>query len=361
MQNLCKYLVANGDEVRVLTYQPLVTKAKALPIERTKNFEIRRLQWPGFLLFIKLERSSFLELLYLTPALLMYSTCFMMAHAREVDVIHAHGLNAALITKFLGKIFKKRTVVSTHANYGLGRRRLMAVVVNWVMSSTNAILSLPDESKQDLLSSGIPEWKIRTYNHWVDQQSFHPRDRTLCRTQLGITAKFVVLFVGRFIERKGVRVLLDAANSVTSHDIIFVFVGDGPLEDELRRVASRRSSIVVLTNIPERKLVMCYNAADVFIIPSLYDEPYGRVVLESLSCGTPVIASRKGNLPQIVPDSVGFLVEPEAKTIADRIIELSRNPQKLPLRETCRRFAEDRFGLKNAQALVDTYDEVFLR
>jgi len=345
----------------VLTYQPLVTRAKALPIERAKNIEIRRVQWPGFLLFIRLERSPFLEFLYLTPALLIYSTCFMLAHAREVDVIHAHGLNAALIAKVLGKIFKKRTVASMHANYGLAGRKLMAVVVSWVMSSINAILTLPDESKQDLLSSGIPEWKIRTYNHWVDQQSFHPGDRALCKTQLGITAKFVVLFVGRFIQRKGVRVLLDAANSMASEDISFVFVGDGPLEDEIRRASSCRNNIVVLSNIPEPKLVMCYNAADVFIIPSLYDEPYGRVVLEALSCGTPVIASRRGNLPQIVPDSVGFLLEPEAKTIAQRIIDLSGNPQKLPARETCRKYAEDRFGLKNAQALVETYDEIFLR
>jgi glycosyltransferase involved in cell wall biosynthesis len=147
-----------------------------------------------------------------------------------------------------------------------------------------------------------------------------------------------------------------AEKLVSLRDLAFVFVGDGPLSGEVRDASANFRSVFYAGKVKIRKLVQYYNAADIFIVPSIYEEGFGRVILEALSCGTPVIASNKGGIPEALSSSVGIFVEPNVNEIQRQIRCLYEHPEQLKhLRTSCRIYAENRFGEDNAKAIENAY------
>jgi glycosyltransferase involved in cell wall biosynthesis len=355
LDDLCEYLRTHNYKVYVLTYQPLTTKARGLKIEKKENLEIRRIWWPGFNLFHKLEPYPILEFLYLTPGLFLNTFFFLLNNRKKVDVIHAQGFNAAFISKILSRIFRKKFIVSTHAIYGLNPQSFMAKMVKWTLGSADKILALSKPSKEELIKIGVTSDKIDVYHYWVDQTVFKPINKNNAKKQLGWNGKFVVLFVGRLIEKKGVNILLEVARQ-TLRDIYFAFIGDGPLAEEIKRASGEIPNVLFIGKINNRDLPLYYNAADIFCIPSQYEEGFGRVILEAISCGTPVVGSSKGGIPEAVDSTVGILVEPRIKNLKGVIEKLYKDKEKLEiLSSNCRKYAEEKFGEKNAEVIVDAY------
>ena len=115
------------------------------------------------------------------------------------------------------------------------------------------------------------------------------------------------LFVGRFIEEKGIMPLLEAAKSVP--DIPFRFYGDGPLLKNMRHVASPNVTIMPWVKPDELKSV--YRLARCVVVPSLWNDPCPMSAIEALSYGLPVLATRVGGLPTLIEHDVsGLLVSP---------------------------------------------------
>ncbi|NQS88963.1 glycosyltransferase family 4 protein, partial [Patescibacteria group bacterium] len=100
-------------------------------------------------------------------------------------------------------------------------------------------------------------------------------------------------------------------------------------------------------------LPLHYNAADAVIMPSQYEEGYGRVILESLSCGTPVIASNRGGIKEVLTDSVGMLIEPTEEEITKALKEINLKE----LSKNCRPYAEEMFSSHNALVIEKAYKE----
>ncbi|MEM3737523.1 MAG: glycosyltransferase family 4 protein [Candidatus Bathyarchaeia archaeon] len=358
LDSLCNYLSSRSYRIFVVSYQPLTTRVKGKRLERKDYIEIHRVPWIGGNLFPKLMPYPILEFLYLTPALLIYSFFFMLTHSKDVDVIHAHGLNAALIGKLLKKLFSKRCVFSLHAIYELDRRPILARMVRWISTSLDTIFALAERSKEDLEAGGLPKGKIKIAPQWVNLDVFKQLDRSVCRRELGLEGKFVVLFVGRLIEPKGVTLLLEIASKIEAEDIVFLFVGDGPLATKVKMEASVKKNILFAGKVSEDKLVEYYNAADVFVLLSQYEEGFARVVLETLACGTPIIASNRGCLPEMVDSSVGILINPTIDEARNTILLLYKNPDYLnKLRENCRRYSEEHFTDRNAKIIEEAYSD----
>ena len=357
LDDLCEYLRKRGHRIHVITYQPLTTKFKAPKFERGQNLEIRRIGWFGYNLFHKLEPYPLLEFIYLTPMLLGYSLFFFFRYGNEVDVIHAHGLNAAFVAKVLARLFRKRAVVSVHAIYDLPKRSMLARLMRVTLSSFDVVLTLAVRSKMELIGIGLDSGRIRVFTYWVDQNVFRPMNKAECKMGLELGDEFVVLFVGRLLEIKGVKVLIEVARRLTDvKDVLFMFVGDGPLADEVRAASDDSGNIIYVGNVENRQLSVYYNVADVVVVPSLYEEGFGRVILEALSCGTPVIASNRGGIPEALDDSVGILIEPEVEEIVANNKRLYEHSEKLAnLRRNCRVYAEKRFSENNAKAIENAY------
>src|SRR5437016_5738733 len=97
LNDLCNYLSRNGYRTYVFTYQPLTTDKTAASFEKSGNLETRRMKWFGYSLFDRLESNFFIEFLYLTPALFIFSLPYVFGIRKRIGVIHSHGLNAALV------------------------------------------------------------------------------------------------------------------------------------------------------------------------------------------------------------------------------------------------------------------------
>ncbi len=357
LDDLCAYLQKRGHKVFVITYQPLTTNVKAPRFESRQNLEVRRIDWLGYNLFHRLEPYPLLEFIYLTPMLLVYSLLFLSKYRDFVDVIHAHGLNAAFVTKILAGLFRKKSVVSIHAIYNLSKKPMLARLMKISLFTFDTVLTLANRSKAELLKIGLVNDKVKVFTHWVDQEAFRPMDKGECKKELELKGKFVVLFVGRLLDIKGVNLLLEVAMRVADiKDVLFVFVGDGPLANEVKDASCSFNNVLYVGKVEKEKLILYYNAADVVIAPSLYEEGFGRVILEALSCGTPVIASNKGGVPEALDESVGILIEPKIDEIQWAIGSLYVHSGKLDnLRKNCRIYAETRFSENNAKVIESAY------
>ncbi len=139
-------------------------------------------------------------------------------------------------------------------------------------------------------------------------------------------------------------------------EMVFWFVGVGLDED-----------IVAKCNLPNVKfwgkqdnheLYKFYSAADIFCIPSLYEEGFGRVILEALACGTPVIGSKKGGIPEVVIPEVGMVVNPTDKDFFDAIMFLKNHPDTLEnMRRASRPYVENFYSERNFQKILEAYEE----
>ena len=161
---------------------------------------------------------------------------------------------------------------------------------------------------------GIGADKIRIIPNGVDTEKYRPTDGTAARQLFGLGEEPCVLFVGSFIHRKGLPYLIDAAEKVVKErtNTKLLMVGDGPLKGWLLDTLRKKgllNNFVFLGKLDENQLVSAYNAADVFVLPSI-QEGQGIVLLEAQSCAKPVVAFGVGGVNEAVKDGeTGFLVD----------------------------------------------------
>jgi glycosyltransferase involved in cell wall biosynthesis len=179
---------------------------------------------------------------------------------------------------------------------------------------------------------------------------------------------FAVLFVGRLVERKGVHVLLRAAALLSgSVPLKVLIVGDGPERERLEKLAGElglEGNVDFKGRISTEELESCYRSAQVFVLPAVVDrrgdtEGLGVVLLEAMSYGIPVVASRTGGITDIVEDGAnGLLVEPaDAAALAAALERLARDPALASrLGATGRLTVESRFSW---DAIAERWEQLY--
>ena len=228
------------------------------------------------------------------------------------------------------------------------RIRLKRIVETAVYRRARQFVVLSGAFKQVLVERyGIPPWLIQVIPPGIDLVNFVPGDRVQARHRLDLPAEgSVVVAVRRLVPRTGVDVLIDAWASLGAGRLgTLLIVGDGPERDRLADLAARTGvgpSVRFLGKVGEETLVRCYQAADLSVVPTLALEGYGLVVLESLACGTPVVVTDSGGLPESVAPLDPSLVVPagDANALAARLLSALADPEGLPGRDRCRLYAE---------------------
>ena len=200
----------------------------------------------------------------------------------------------------------------------------------------------------------------------VDLGTFHPLDREESRKRLGLNGDKVLLYVGRIESLKGVELLVrTAAHLDTCEPVRVLVVGDDNGQDgevdRLRALAGTLDvgdSIHFVGRVAQEELPVYYSAADVCVVPSFY-ESFGLAALESMACGTPVVASRVGGLSTVVQHgSTGYLKSwrcPEAFANSLEMLISSKSLQH-SMGLAARRRAEDMSWDKVAEQIAGVYE-----
>lgn len=134
-----------------------------------------------------------------------------------------------------------------------------------------------------------------------------------------------MIYIGSFIETKGIQVLLEAIKGCPDN-IVFHFAGKGKLEDSIRRMANGHQNICLHGFLKEDELNTLLSSMDILVCPSVWAEPFGRVIIDGYKACVPAIVSDIGGMPELVDDEItGRIVIPgSSDALAQAIIAESK-------------------------------------
>lgn len=259
----------------------------------------------------------------------------------DFDLIDAHyfypdGVAAARLGAALGRpvvVTARGTDVTWIPRYGRCRRQIQRAA-----ESAAAIVTVSQALKDTLAALGVNPGKITVLRNGVDLERFGLRDRTAIRARLGLQGP-VWLTVGNLIELKGVDIAIEALARMPDNTLLIA--GVGPEEHKLRRLVERLGLVArvrFLGAVPQAELCSYYNAADALVLASSR-EGMPNVVLEAMACGTPVVATPVGGVPELITAAEGGELmrerSPEALVRAWTTLQ-----ERRPDRVATRRFAE---------------------
>ena len=183
----------------------------------------------------------------------------------------------------------------------------------------SSYIAVSRRQRELLIQTGIPEDKIRVIPHFIRQKTTPRRD---------------VLYAGRLTQEKGVLPLVQAWERLAPPGRTLYLMGDGPLRGELERyVAFRRLESIRLTGfIPHEEQGAVRAACGLAVAPSLWEETFGMVVLESWLHGTPVIVTPRGGLPELISHGRnGWIArEPSADALAETLHTALEEEERWP-------------------------------
>ncbi|MBM9467869.1 glycosyltransferase family 4 protein [Nakamurella leprariae] len=201
-----------------------------------------------------------------------------------------------------------------------------------VSRMTARFIAVSECMRRIWIDSGVEPDKITTVHNGILAEDYPVgglAERAAARAELGLPRDaFIPLYLGRVAPEKGVPTLLQAWRRLgwSTDDARLLLVGtesSGPEYEHLLEV--RRDEPAGLHWLPKRRdVITALHAADVVVLPALWEEPFGRVVIEAMATGRPIVASRVGGIPEIMTgEAAQWLVEPgDADAIAAQLAAL---------------------------------------
>jgi glycosyltransferase involved in cell wall biosynthesis len=151
----------------------------------------------------------------------------------------------------------------------------------------------------------------------------------------------------------GIDILLQALVAVKAKvpDVWLAIAGKGALRPVLEQQARElglQEQVQFLGYVPDEQLPVAYQAADLTVVPSQSLEGFGLILLESLACGTPVLSTPVGGMPEVLRPFQPALVtdSPDSDALAARLVELLTGKIPLPDRAACREYAASNYDWK---------------
>ena len=250
---------------------------------------------------------------------------FVNNEGGEYDVIVSHYWLSGLVGEQLSARWALPHITSFHALAEVKRRaRPGEVEIPERATGERQIARNADRviawsaHERDLLSDlyGADKDHVLIIPPGVDTKMFRPHDKQASRKKLGLPGSGkILMYVGRVERLKGIEILIQAVAGMEEEDDVTLLIVGGadsdPERHRLNDVVDRlgiTDRVKFLPSVKQEQLPEYYSAADVCVFPSYY-ESFGLAALESMACGTPVVASRVGGLPSIVREGeTGYLI-----------------------------------------------------
>jgi alpha-maltose-1-phosphate synthase len=273
----------------------------------------------------------------------------MTAAVAGADVVHSHTWYANLAGHLAATLYGIPHVLTVHSLEPLrpwkaeqlgGGYALSSWCERVAIESAAAVIAVSSGMRADVLATypSLAAGRVHVIRNGIDTDEYAPDPGTDVLEQHNIDpGKPTVVYVGRVTRQKGLQVLLRAAELLEPDVQIVLCAGQADTAQLGAEVAGlvghlrdSRSGVVWLDRmLPKREVIQVLSHATVFACPSLY-EPLGIVNLEAMACGTPVVGSRVGGIPEVVPDAqTGLLVPPgDHVLLAEALTSLLSDPAR---------------------------------
>lgn len=284
------------------------------------------------------------------PALQTISTGLsMVADMGDVALVHSHTWYANMAGHLASLLYGIPHVLTMHSLEPLRPWKAEQLGGGYALSSwcerdavnnAAAIIAVSHGMKADVLSTypAVNPDKVRVIHNGIDARQYAPDPATDVLEHYGVDPNRPnVVFVGRITRQKGVPELLRAAGQLDPYVQLVLCAGQPDTPELTQEVTAlvdglraTRSGIVWIEGMLSRlEVIQLLSHATAFVCPSLY-EPLGIVNLEAMACGTAVVASRVGGIPEVVADGeTGLLVPPgDPQALAAALNALVREPQR---------------------------------
>jgi len=284
----------------------------------------------------------------------LYALPFLPEFSQLTHVIHFHGPWAQ--------------ESSLHGQSKL--RVLVKKAVEHLVYRTGSSFIADSSAFRNLLVSeyGVTPDMVHAILPAVDTSRFHPSDRLVSRDFLGWPRKRRIIFcVRRLVERTGIEALVAAFGSIaTRHSDVYLFIGgQGPLRGVLESQISSLGlgdRVRLLGFLPDSSLPTAYQAADISIVPSQSLEGFGLTTVESLACGTPVLVTPVGGLPEVIRPLAPSCILPGAKSdqIAEGLDAYLAGELTIPAPARCVEYVRQSFTWERvARQVLTVYESAF--
>jgi glycosyltransferase involved in cell wall biosynthesis len=239
--------------------------------------------------------------------------------AIDSHFVYPDGFAATL----LGRILRLPVVVSargTDINV-FPKYRLIRPFINWTLRRVTAGVGVCKTLQDAMIELGLPRERAGVVGNGIDSQRFQAMDRSRAREQLGLPQHDVVLVaVGRLVPTKGFQFLIPAFAHLAAEKpgCHLYIIGEGDQRRELEALSKQlgvSDRIFFRGERPNEELGVWYSAANLSCLVSSA-EGWPNVLLESLACGTPVLATSVGGVPEVVVSpELGVLVKQSVESI----------------------------------------------
>ncbi|MBE9012104.1 glycosyltransferase family 4 protein [Pseudanabaenaceae cyanobacterium LEGE 13415] len=255
------------------------------------------------------------------------------------DFIYLHQEPYALVTLqvYLANYFTIRKPISFFTWQNIFKRYPIPFrqMESWILQHTDVMFPGSYSAETVMREKGYSGRSVLMPSG-IDPTIYYPRSNNL-KPELGAKDHEVLIgYVGRVVEQKGLKTLLSSLNEIRELPWQLVVVGTGEFDSEFDAIAQQLNlsdRIQKLGFVPFTETPNYLSAFDVLVLPSEtrsnWKEQFGRVIIEAMACGTPVIGSDSGEIPHLINNTKGGLIFPEGDAIAlsQRLSELIQNPE----------------------------------
>ena len=250
---------------------------------------------------------------------------FRKHNGLHYDLIHSHYWLSGWIGKWMQRWWDIPHITMLHTlgavknaiGIGMNEPDLRINSEKALVRDCNRIIAPTEREKEYLIHYYDASPKaITVIPCGVNLELFRSVEKEIARNYLGLDGKGIILFVGRIVPLKGIDKLLMAMPYLENGQRLKLLVigGDEYCQDEMKRLKSLAQSLQIhdsvsfLGLVKHEELPYFYSAADLCVLPSYY-ESFGLVALESLACGTPVVATKVGGLESVIRQGdTGYVV-----------------------------------------------------
>ena len=270
------------------------------------------------------------------------------------DAIYVNQYGDAPLAVALGVLIKKPVICHLRIPPGsrLSRQYILA------LHKCAALITISQYTKQQYVEAGLDPDKLKVIYNGTNLDHFF-----LCPPR-PLSATRRILYLGRISATKGLSTLVAAYASIVQSraDIALTLAGSldewgqktGYLDQLQREAAASKGSITILPHQPDVRALLA--DTDLLVLPSEWGEPFGRVLIEAMSMGIPVVATRDGGIPEVLSDRFADHLAPakDPSSLAAVLLRFIDWKKDAPdLGAECRRYVESRFS----QTL--THDKIF--